>query len=171
MTGRIVIAVCVAILAYAVYSWYFTSFSAGNEGFDINSQSYESAQVRQAPAPPMLMARTQSPSGPGAPNQQPANEAPTVVMPPETPMDPQDKQYESAEIPERLRHPERSFSPGLVNEDTAQSVASGIASHAQKETASANLSFGPEHVQNGGQFLEGGVMANDLTLETGYSEL
>ena len=167
MTARIVIAVCVAIVFYGLYSWYTTQ----GEGFDINSQSYAPASLSAPSVPGELRNRTQSPSGPGAPNQMPAHEAPTVQMPDETAMDPQEKQYESAEIPERLRHPERSFSPGMVNDETSTSAAAGVASYAQKETAHANLTFGPELVQNGGQFLDGGVMANDLTLETGYSEL
>jgi len=168
MTGRIVMAVCIAIALFAVYSWYSTH---NNEEFDINSQNYGNAEVY---TPPVEAPRDRvvAPGGPSAPSQRPAALKPRDLMPPETPMDPQDKGYESAEIPERLRHPERSYSPGLINEDTNQAVESGVASDRFAQAASASFQqFGPEYVQNGSQFLENGVMANDLTLETEYSSI
>ena len=164
MTGRIVMAVCIAIALFAAYSWYSTH---NNEEFDINSQNYGNAEVYSPPVED-VRGRVVAPGGPAAP----AALKPRDLMPPETPMDPQDKGYESSEIPERLRHPERSYSPGLVNEDVSLAVASGTASERFAETAAASFQqFGPEYVQNGSQFLESGVMANDLTLETEYSSI
>ena len=168
MTGRIVMAVCIAIVLFAAYSWYSTH---NNEEFDINSQNYGNAEVYTRPVE-SGEARVVAPGGPATAAQRASALKPRDLMPPETPMDPQDKGYESAEIPERLRHPERSYSPGLVNEDTTQAVASGVASERFAEAASSSFQqFGPEYVQNGSQFLESGVMANDLTLETEYSSI
>jgi len=168
MTGRILMAVCIAIALFAVYSWCSTHT---NEEFDINSQNYGNAEV-YTPSVEAPKNRTVASGGPSSPSQRPSPLKPADLMPPETPMDPQEKGYESAEIPERLRHPERSYSPGLINEDTNQAVESGVASDRFAQAASASFQqFGPEYVQNGSQFLESGVMANDLTLETEYSSI
>ena len=87
----------------------------------------------------------------------------------ETPYDTQENTFESAQIPERLRHPERSFSPGYVNDETGTAVASGVASYSAAATRKAEQTFGPEFVQNGAQFMEGGVTANDDSLSVSYS--
>ena len=174
MTARIVTAVFIAIAVFAIYSWYSTASASvsGNEGFDVNSQGYETVLVKSAPAEAPRHRVIES-AGPGAPNQRPSPLSPPELLPPEVAMDPQEKNYESAEMPERLRHPERSFGPGLVNEETNHAVSSGVASYASASAAAANSfqTFGPEYVQNGSQFLENGVMANDLTLETEYSTI
>jgi hypothetical protein len=170
MSARIVTAVFIAIAVFAIYSWYSTSLHVTAEGFDVDSQAYETVLVK-SPSVEAPRHRTVEPAGPGAPNQRPSPLSPPELLPAEVARDPQDKNYESAEMPERLRHPERSFGPGLVNEETSQAVASGVASYASAATASSFQSFGPEYVQNGSQFLENGVMANDVTLETGYSSI
>ena len=86
----------------------------------------------------------------------------------EVPFDKEESTYESAQIPERLRHPERSFSPGFINDETTAAVASGVASYSAGATRKAEQTFGPEFVQNGGQFM-GGVTANDDSLAVAYS--
>lgn len=86
----------------------------------------------------------------------------------EVPFDKEENTYESAQIPERLRHPERSFSPGFINDETGGAVASGVASYSAGVTRKAEQTFGPEFVQNGGQFM-GGVTANDDSLAVAYS--
>ena len=86
----------------------------------------------------------------------------------EAPFDPNEHTEESAQIPERLRHPERSFSPGYVNDETQNAVASGVASYSADVTARAEQTFGPEFVQNGGQFMEG-IVANDDSAAVAYS--
>lgn len=86
----------------------------------------------------------------------------------EAPFDPSEHVEESAQIPERLRHPERSFSPGYVNDETQNAVASGVASYSADVTARAEQTFGPEFVQNGGQFMEG-IVANDDSAAVAYS--
>jgi hypothetical protein len=91
-----------------------------------------------------------------------------VIRKEEVPFDTQENTYESAQIPERLRHPERSFSPGYVNDETGTAVASGVASYSAALTQKAEQTFGPEFVQNGGQFM-GGVTANDDSLAVSYS--
>ena len=161
---KIFTAVLLAVLAYAAYSWWSTR---SVDPFDINSQQYAEATA-QAPPVEASLTRVVSPGGPGAPNQKaPTSEA--VYMPEETPYDPQAQPYESATIPERLRHPERMFGPGLVNEDTDTAVAAGTASYATQKTMESYQTFGPEFAQNGGAFLENGVVANDSSVDLSYS--
>ena len=174
MNGRIVLAVLLAVSIYAVYSWYSTKTSgdthegsARHEGFDINSQNYEYALPHIAPveAPEN---RVMASSGPSAPSQRPPRTMPPVIVQEERPFDPQEQSHESAEIPERLRHPERLYSPGLVNEGVEDSIAAGTANYASQVTQDAAQVFGPEFAQNGGLFMDG-IMANDTELDVGYS--
>lgn len=182
MNGRIVLAVLLAVSIYAVYSWYSTKTSSdegfdlgdsqnnGNntrEGFDINSQNYEYALPHIAPTEAPTD-RVVSSSGPSAPSQRPPRTMPPVIVQEERPFDPQEQSHESAEIPERLRHPERLYSPGLINEGVADSIAAGTANYASQVTQDAAQVFGPEFAQNGGLFMEG-IMANDTELDVAYS--
>jgi hypothetical protein len=138
------------------------------EGFDINSQQYQRAELYHAPQPVADRAVIQG--GPNTPNQLADPSMPAVIMKEEVPYDPMAETHESSEIPERLRHPERMFSPGLVNEDTETAVAAGTASYANQVTQDARQVFGPEFAQNGGNFMDG-VMANDTTLKNEYSSV
>ena len=114
MNSGIAVAVLITFLVFAAYSWFTTNPS---DGFmDINKQQYETSFPREPPLEASLT-RVVSPGGPSSPSQRPPREAPVTIADPEKPFDPQAQSYESAEIPERLRHPERSFSPGMNNLD------------------------------------------------------
>jgi cell division protein FtsN len=166
MSGRIVTSIFVALLIFAIYSWYSTRTAM--EGFDINSQQYAEAEVYHPPPP--AIQRAVIPAGPNAPNQLASPNAPAVIMREEKPYDPQAETHESAKIPERLRHPERMYSPGLVNDDVQTAVAAGTASYASSLTQDAHQVFGPEFAQNGSIFMDG-VMANDTELKSEYSSV
>ena len=165
MSGRLLAAVSIAFIMFAIYSWYSTRMS-NPEGFDINKQMYAEAEVYTSPVEAPID-RTVSSGGPAAPNQRPSRSQPATIAQEERPYDPQEEEQESASIPERLRHPERMFSPGLNNEDVDTAVTSGIAS---KVTGEANQVFGPEFAQNGGQFM-GEITAHDPSLEMAYSSI
>jgi hypothetical protein len=163
MNTRITVAVVVAFLVYALYSWYSIP---QYDGFDINPQKYS----EPIPAPtPVAEERTVTPGGPSTPGQKAPNER--VVVPEEEAFDPQADSYESAEHPERLRHPERLYGPGLEQDDNVTAVESGIASNSFQKTMHAYQSFGPEFAQNGGAFMENGVVANDSSLNSEYSSV
>lgn len=167
MNSRVAVAIFIALVLYAAYSWFSTP---ATEGFDINSQNYspytQLAQVPSAPLVPQIV----SPSGPGAPNARaPAD---SFVVPPEEPYDPQDQSYESSDHPNRLRYPERLYGPGLEPNDKIAAVESGIASRSHQATISAYQAFGPEYAQNGGVFMEEtGVTANDSAVDSSYSSI
>lgn len=161
MSVRIATAVGIAFLLFAIYSWFTATRIDGFE------QQYESAQTF---APPVeASTRVVSPGGPSAPNQRPPSNT-TTMMPEEEAYDPMATSEESASLPERLRHPERMFSPGLEPNDTETAVAAGTASMAHSATMNSYQSFGPEFAQNGGIFMEG-VLANDSTVPTSYSSV
>lgn len=166
MSQRIVVAVVLAFLLFAAYSWYTTKGTY--DGFmDLNKQQYAAAEIEEPPVEASLT-RIVNPGGPSAPNQRSSSSA-TVAMD-ERPFDPQDDSYESAEIPERLRHPERMFGPGLDNTTTDDAVAAGTASYAQQATDQAYQTFGPEFAQNGGTFMDG-IVANDISVNQSYSSV
>jgi hypothetical protein len=167
MNARILIAVFITLVLFGVYSWWSTK---GQDGFDINSQTYAAAPVL-TPMEVAVEDREVSPGGPNSPNQAPRKTQTIEVQPEERPFDPQDQLHESADLPERLRHPERVYSPGIVNETTEDAIASGVASSAQQVTHHAYQSFGPEMAMNGGSFLDNGVMANDSDLPLSYSSV
>ena len=158
MNTKITVAVVLAFLAYAFYSWFSIP---QYDGFDINSQKY---QVVTPPMPHMVA------GGPSLPESLPERLPERLPVPSEEPYDPQEQSYESAEHPERLRHPERAYGPGLEQDDQSRAVESGIASNSHKKTMDAYQTFGPEFAQNGGSFMEN-VMANDTALNSEYSSV
>lgn len=169
MNARILLSVVVAFLIYGIWSWWSVRNQEGFAPFDINSQNYFPAET-QSPPVEASIERVIAPSGPAAPSMA-APPSPPIVQPEETPFDPQSQSYESAELPERLRHPERLYGPGLINDQTQVAVESGVASTAAAITERNFQQFGPEFAQNGGFFLEGGVLANDSTVPTSYSSV
>jgi hypothetical protein len=164
MSSRIVGSVLAAVVLFALYSWYTTRTAP--EYFDVNSQQYEYPGAPSPPVEPSSPERTVAPSGPNPPSQ--LSKKAAVVVQEELPYDPQEQPHESAELPERLRNPERMFSPGLANDNT--DVVAGVTSYASQMTENAHQVFGPEFAQNGGNFMSG-VMANDTSLKTDYSSV
>jgi len=166
MNTRVTLAVVVAFLAYALYSWCSIP---QYDGFDINTQKYSEPNLPIPQPSPKAEQRTITPGGPNSPGQQAPNER--VIVPEEEAFDPQADSYELAEHPERLRNPERLYGPGLEQDDTVTAVESGIASKSFQQTMNAYQSFGPEFAQNGGAFMENGVVANDTSLNSEYSSV
>ena len=170
MNPRVTIAILIAFLAYAVYSWM--SMPADVEGFVTKSPTPSEYLPAALPLPKEeeeAPSRVVSPSGPSSPNELAPEDS--YVVPPEEPYDPQEKEYESATHPNRLRYPERLYGPGLEQTDKQTAVDAGIASNSHQATMSAYQVFGPEFAQNGGLFMDNGVIANDTSVETGYSSI
>ncbi len=131
--------------------------------------------VVQTPAPvvPIRHVRFQSednetaPSGPNAPNQA-ADPDEVVYYQQEEPVDPSLKSYESSEMPERMRYPERSFRPAPPNTDTELAMQSGIAGHPDPSQLQQVRMFNAEMAIAGGEVMPG-IYANDTTMATNYS--
>jgi hypothetical protein len=169
---KIVAAVSIAFLGYALYSWY--SIPTDEGFFNINSQKYKSFNALHQPPFPKerhtIPPPEVAPSGPSAPAERAPNVA--VIVPPEEPYDPQEQPQESSDHPNRLRYPERLYGPGLDQDSNeVNAVGSGIASNSHQATMNAYQVFSPEFAQNGGLFMDNGVMANDTAVKLEYSSV
>jgi hypothetical protein len=169
MNTRILFAVAITVLLYGIWSWWSVRSEEGFAPFDINSQSYLTQEVEEAPI--VAIRKQLAAAGPNSPSVAPPSPSPPVVLPEESPYDPQSSSYETADHPERLRHPERLYGPGLVNDETQTAVDSGVAGQAASITNQNLSQFGPEFAQNGGFFLDNGVIANDSSVSSSYSSV
>ena len=148
-------------------------------------------EVRQAPLYPP---RNVGPSGPNAPSQAPPTEVhhaemggvkdeqrggdATLPLDPRQrggytgdatlPLDPYREHQESSDIPENLRHPERSFRAPPVNDQTSLAVSSGIASHTNHVSSDHSQQFQTETISGGGEFMPG-IFANDVFHDASFS--
>ena len=157
MAARLYASMSIVLVLYIGYCWYVYKVQ------NVAAESVQSFVPVAIPPPSPEMLRIVEEQ---KPEQNPPRQAHVEQ---EVAFDPSEHVEESAQIPERLRHPERSFSPGYVNDETQNAVASGVASYSANVTARAEQTFGPEFVQNGGQFMDGGIMANDDSAAVGYS--
>ena len=139
-----------------------TSLTNVPEQFE--SPAPASIEIRQAPLYPE---RVVSPSGPNSPNQA-APEGERVVYQNPTPTDPYAEPHDSSDIPENLRHPERSFRPPPMNNNTSIAVQSGVASHQSQVSSDNSQSMATEMIQGGGEFMPG-IYANDTFNDAAYS--
>jgi len=122
-----------------------------------------SIQIRQAPIYPP---RNVAPSGPHSPNQEAHNEI--IIHSEPGPKDPYYESHENSNIPENLRHPERSFRPPPMNDNTQIAVEAGIASNNIQVTSDNSQTFKTELIQSGGEFMPG-IFANDTLSDKSYS--
>lgn len=82
--------------------------------------------------------------------------------------DPYDDTRGDSDIKDNLRHPERLFGPTSAPDDTDTAVSSGVASSV---TNSSFTNFSPEFAQNGGEFIPGGIFANDTFEDKNFSAI
>ncbi len=168
MFNKLLLAV---ILAAAIFVGYLLLTSAyPGEAFYPNVKKAampdEAPPVQQYPS--VEPERVISPGGPSTPNAK-VPVPPEELHPPEVnAKDPYDNPNSSSNIRDNLRHPERSFSPGVKPTNTSIAVESGVASQYEQTTSQAIQMFSPETAQNGGMFLEG-VAANDTLQDTEYA--
>lgn len=151
MWQRLVLALLLALAAYLVLK----KFSV--EGYT----NWDNVVETPALGPPIREPKPRgdmvvSPGGPNPPNQA-APPTPPTLGGVATPSDPYSVTQEDADAPERITHPELSFGPGVVPEQTGIAATSGLANSPQ-DSAQAFQTFSPEFVQNGGAFF-GGVGA------------
>ena len=132
------------------------------ENFEVPAPA--SIEIRQSPLYPP---RTIVSSGPNPPSQDAPNNEVVVYGEPQ-PKDPYYEQEESSDVPERLRHPERSFRPPPVNDNTSIAVHAGIASNHNQVSSDNAQHFRTEVIQGGGEFMPG-IFANDTFSDTSYS--
>ncbi len=96
-------------------------------------------------------------AGPNPPAMAPT--LPPQVSPQPQARDPFDDIAEDANAPPQMRHPERSFGPGIVPTQTQIAAQAGTAGPVA-QSSQPFQQFSPEFVQNGGSFF-GDVSANE----------
>lgn len=121
-------------------------------------------EVRQAP---IYHEQQVAPSGPNTPSvAAPSDEIVQYGEP--VAKDPYHTSQESSDIPENLRHPERSFRPTPTNDIKSIAVQSGIASENTHHSSDQSQHFQQEMIQGGGEFMPG-IFANDTLSDTSFS--
>lgn len=142
-----------------------TGISSPDETFESNSNpAPASIEVRKAPIYPP---RTIMPSGPNTATQE-GPEGETIVYNEPFPKDPYSENQESSDIPENLRHPERSFRPPPINNNTSIAVESGVASSNIQMTSDNSQQMRTDFIHGGGEFMPG-IYANDTFSDKSYS--
>lgn len=121
-------------------------------------------EIRQAPIYPE---RNVASSGPNPPNQTDSSDVMIMHSEPAA-KDPYYESQESSDIPENLRHPERSFRPPPLNDKTQLAVESGVGSNVMQISAANSQQFSTDAIQNGSEFMQG-VFANDTFSDASYS--
>ena len=165
MLDKVFLAVFVAALLY--FGFLLVSKQFSSEGFDVPAE----APVITVPLP-VEEPRVISPGGPNAPNQMaPPSEVPLPRLPGPEDHDPYEQSYGSSNIRDNLRHPERFFGPAPQPTHVDIALASGVAGIETAKPAPAIQTFSPELAQNGGQYMDGGIFANDTTEDTTYSAI
>lgn len=152
----------ILISSFITYWFLKDKFFYNPEGFEHPAKA--SVEIRQAPIYPE---RTITSSGPNPPNQI-ADPSEIVIHGDPAPKDPYSESNESSKIPENLRHPERSFRPPPMNDNTQLAIEAGIASKHQQNSPQNLQKFSTEFIQGGGEFMEG-VFANDTMSTTNFS--
>jgi hypothetical protein len=148
------------LVVLSVILWFMPK-----EGFQSLNTSSAAPVIELQPV--IYPARNVVQANPSSPNQAPDYREQRVTSP-EVAHDPYGESEESASIPERLSHPERTFEPAPDNTTHTIAEASGIASASSSQAGHAMTSFTPEFAQNGGEFMQG-IMANDTSEPGAYS--
>ena len=107
------------------------------------------------------------PGGPSTPSQAPPVRE-VIYQPEEGPSDPSAENYESSEMPERLRHPGRSFRPAPGNTEADMAMAAGLAGKPDPSQLQQSQMFNLEMAENGGEIMPG-IFANDTLAPTNFS--
>ncbi len=144
--------VVIAAIGYLVLRAYWNQ-SKEKEEFRIAQRPALADPPKEtvSPEPPQIVA----PAGPNPPNAAPPKKV--TFAPEEKPNDPFDETEGETPLRDSLRHPERSFGPGVENTETRIAPLSGVAS---EESGPNSSLFSPEFAQNGGEFMKG-ILAND----------
>ena len=163
MKSQVVVAILLAGVLFLLYQVY------------VNLTTTPMEESFIAPAPPVTEPlpeppRTIQPGGPHSPSQLPP---PTHEiqerLPGPTDSDPLEDEYGSSNMKDNLRYPERAFGPAPKPTVTGLAVAADTASTLNAGVNTALQTFNPEFAQNGGEFIPGGIFANDVFDNPNYS--
>lgn len=165
MKSQVVVAVLLAGILFLGYQLYL----------NMKKPNYVIEETFIAPAPVVTQPipepeRTITPGGPNTPNQLPPPTHDTNErLPGPQDSDPLDDDYGSSNVQDNLRYPERSFGKAPKPVNTTIPVAAGNASTLTTGVNTALQTFSPDFAQNGGEFINGGIFANDTLDNSNYS--
>jgi hypothetical protein len=166
MVQQILIAVVLAAILYCGFLYLQSKRKyVIEESFEVPAQA--PLITLPIPEPP----RTVASSGPNSPNQAPPEDDLPVRLPGPEDSDPYDETYGSSNMQDNMRYPERSFGPAPKPNKTELAVSAGVASPEQQVVSGALQTFSPDFAQNGGEFIEGGIFANDTLDNPNYSAI
>ena len=166
MVQQILVAVVIAALLYCGYLYFLSQRKyVIEESFEVPAPA--PLQTIPLPDPP----RTVAPSGPNSPSQAPPEDDMPVRLPGPEDSDPYDETYGSSNLKDNMRYPERLFGPAPKPNKTELAVSAGVASPEQQRVSQALQTFSPDFAQNGGEFIEGGIFANDSGENPNYSAI
>ena len=166
MVQQILIAVLLAAVLYGGYLYFFGQRKyVIEESFEVPAPA--PLQTIPIPEPP----RTVSASGPNPPNQAPPEDNGGERLPGPSESDPFDESYGSSNLKDNMRYPERMFGPAPKPNKTELAVSAGVASPQNQVVGQALQTFSPDFAQNGGEFIEGGIFANDTGEQPNYSAI
>jgi hypothetical protein len=171
MFEKALLVIGLILIGYVLYplvtallnKYYYKTDGFQSTGPTVRINTPEPAPVTEQPVPEPP--RVISQSGPAPPNEASSPDERASLSPEERPNDPYDEVNTELPIKSNMRHPERSFGPGVDNTGTKRSVNSGTAA---ESVNSAVSSFSPEFAQNGGSFMEG-ISANDMGAGSEYA--
>lgn len=171
MVPQVLTAILFAAILFAAYLYFKNQMSAVKyteptivEDFEVPAPAPIITQP--LPEPP----RTITPGGANTPNQAPPKEEfPPQRLPGPIDSDPYDETYGSSDMKDNMRYPEKLFGQAIKPNNTELAVKAGTASDLVQGVSSAFQTFSPEFAQNGGEFVGGGVFANDTFEKPNYS--
>jgi hypothetical protein len=166
MVSQILIAVVLAAILYCGYLYFMSQRKyVIEESFEVPAPA--PLETILQPPPP----RTVAPSGPNSPSQAPPQDDLPERLPGPQESDPYEESFGSSVMEDNMRYPERLFGPAPKPNKTELAVSAGVASPFQQPVSQALQTFSPDFAQNGGEFIEGGIFANDAGENPNYSAI
>ena len=166
MMPHILVAVLIAALLFVGYLYFSkkdVSYTAPMVLEDFEVPAPAPVITQPIPEPP----RTVSPGGPTTPNQAPPRNEPPVRLPGPEPNDSEffEESYGSSDLQDNMR------CPAPLPDQTDIAVESGVAGSVNQVVSQAIQTFSPDFAQNGGEFIRGGIFANDTFEVPNYSAI
>ena len=163
MKAKIVLVLSLAVILFVAYLMYFRN----GEAFASSTPAELEADIVQPtqPLPPRQVAS----AGPNSPAMRaPPDPSPPVVLPGPVDRDPYAQSEQVSNFGDDARSPERMFGPAPLPTITDVGSASGAMSRILSNQPNVQ-EFSVEGAQNGGEFIPGGVFANDTDVPTNFS--
>jgi hypothetical protein len=163
---HILIAVVLAAILYCGYLYFQSQRKyVIEESFEVPAPA--PLQTIPIPDPP----RTVAAAGPNSPSQAPPEDDMPVRLPGPSESDPFEESFGSSDVQDNMRYPERLFGPAPKPNKTEIAVSAGVASPKQQVVSQALQTFSPDFAQNGDEFIDRGIFANDTYEIPNYSAI